>query len=102
MAQTRRPTQLSKVSRSFGGRGFNDVFDDGTPRPGDPQNRVERSSAFKLWREAFNHFEEYENEDRYRPLTFRQKYAEYLIAAGVIVFFVGSYTAFIVWLALTR
>ena len=101
MAHARRPTQLSKVSRSFGGRGFNDVFDDGTLRPGDPQNRIERASAFKLWREAFNHFEEYEDED-WQPLTFWQRYAEYLIAAAVIVFFVGSYTAFIVWLALTR
>lgn len=101
MAQARRPTQRHAVSRSFGGRGLNDVFDDGTPRSGDPQNRAERASAYRSWREAFYLFDEDEREER-QPLTFRQKYAEYLIAAAVIVFFVGSYTAFIAWLALTR
>jgi hypothetical protein len=100
MAQARRPTQRHAVSRSFGGRGFNDVVDERRHRPGDPINRFERASAFRSWRDAFYLFEE--DEEKERHLTFRQQYAEYLIAAAVILFFVGSYTAFIVWLALTR
>jgi len=101
MAQARRPTQRHTVSRSFGGRGLNDIVDHGSHRAGDPINRFERASSFRSWRDAFYLFEEDEQEER-RPISFRQKYAEYLIAAAVIVFFVGSYTAFIVWLALTR
>src|SRR5689334_24492635 len=100
MAQARRPTQRHTVSRSFGGRGFNDSFDHGTHRAGDPINRLERASSFRSWRDAFYLLEEDEREER-QPLSFRQQYAEYLIAAAVIVFFVGSYTAFIVWLAVT-
>ena len=101
MAQARRPTQRGEVSRSFGGRGFNDVPADGEPRPGDPINRPERSSAYRSYRDAFHLFEEDEREDR-PPMKLRQRYAEVLIAAAVVVFFVGSYTAFIVWLAVTR
>jgi hypothetical protein len=100
MAQARRPTQRHTVSRSFGGRGFNDVVDDGKVRPGDPINRPERSSAYRSWRDAFYLFEEDERQER--PLSFRQQYAEALIATAVVLFFVGSYTAFIVWLAVTR
>ena len=101
MAQARRPTQRHQVSRSFGGRGLNDVFEDATRRPGDPINRFERAASFRSWRDSFYLLEEDEREER-KPLTFRQQYAEVLIAGAVIVFFVGSYTAFIVWLALSR
>ena len=101
MAEARRPVQRTTVSRSFGGRGLNDVFDDGTPRAGDPINRFERAASFRSWRDAFNLFMDYGSAQRHQ-LTFRQRHAELLIAAAVIVFFVGAYTAFIVWLALTR
>ena len=98
MAQARRPTQRGEVSRSFGGRGLNDVHGDGAARRGDPINRAERASSYRSYRDAFYLFEEDEDDTR-PPLKLRQQYAEVLIAAAVIVFFVGSYTAFIVWLA---
>ena len=70
-------------------------------KPAEVMSRGERSAARLLWIESHNHYEDYESDNRFRinrllPST------ELMVAAAIVVFFFGSYAAFIAYLALTR
>ncbi|PKH42799.1 hypothetical protein SAMN05192575_10378 [Nocardioides alpinus] len=102
MPKRSRPTQHSTIARSFGGRsGFVSQELDHRDRPEAPMSRWERASARLTWDEVANHYEEYEDENHFRigrlvPST------ELLISIGIVLFFFGSFAAFIAVLALTR
>ncbi len=53
------------------------------------------------WHDAINHFEDYEDQNRFRLNRLLPSY-ELLIAIGIVLVFVGGYAAFIAFLALTR
>lgn len=102
MAHRQRPTQQSAIAKSFGGRsGFVSEELEGGDALGDNMSRWERSAAWLTWRDSHNHYEEYVDDNRFRihrllPST------ELLVAAAIVVFFFGSYAAFIAYLALSR
>ena len=64
-------------------------------------SRWERSAARQSWDDASNHYEEYEDENRFRVGRLLPSY-ELLVAIGIVLVFVGGYAAFIAFLALTR
>ena len=97
MTQTRRPTQLSSVSRGFGGRSLSDD----RPGRGAPQSRAERSTAYSTWADAAHFFQDDEQES-YSPSPLWAQAAEVLIALSVVVFFVGGFGLMILFLATTR
>jgi len=96
----RRPTSNSSIARGLGGRsGFSgDARDDLPPQAA---SRAERVAAVRNWHDAINHFEDYEDENRFR-LGRLLPSAELLIAAGIVLFFLGSYAALMAFFALTR
>ncbi|MCF6379619.1 hypothetical protein L2K70_18565 [Nocardioides KLBMP 9356] len=98
----RRTTQQSVIARSFGGRsGFVSDELDGLDRPGEQMGRWERTAAFLNWQDSHNHYEEYADENRTWFGRLLPSY-ELVVAIAVALVFVGGYTAFIVFLALTR
>ncbi len=58
-------------------------------------------AAVRNWHDAINHFEDYADEDRVRMNRFKPS-VELVVAALVVLVFVGGYAAFIAVLALTR
>ena len=97
-----RRTQQSAIGKAFGGRsGFVSDELDSRGRQGPPMSRWERSAARQSWDDASNHYEEYEDENRLRPGRLLPSY-EILLAAAIVLVFVGLFAAFIVALALTR
>ena len=97
-----RRTQQSAIGKAFGGRsGFVSDELDGRGRPTRPMSRWERSAARQSWDDASNHYEEYEDENRLRPGRLLPSY-ELMLAALIVLVFVGGFAAFIAVLALTR
>ena len=102
MARTGRPTQQSAIGKAFGGRsGFVSDEIEGRSSHDHQMSRWERSAARQSWDDASNHYEEYEDDNRLRPGRLLPSY-EILIAAAIVVVFVGGFAAFIVLLAVTR
>jgi hypothetical protein len=97
-----RPTQHSTIARSFGGRsGFVSQELDSRGRPPEQMSRWERASARLTWDEVSNHYEEYEDDNHFRFGRLVPS-AEILICMAIVLFFFGSFAAFIVVLAVTR
>ena len=102
MARTSRPTQQSAIGKAFGGRsGFVSDELDSRGRSSPPMSRWERSAARQSWDDASNHYEEYEDQNRFRLGRLLPSY-ELLLAAAIVLVFVGGFAAFIAVLALTR
>jgi hypothetical protein len=74
---------------------------DGRSRPGEQMSRWERSAARLTWDESSNHYEDYEDHNRFRFGRLLPSH-ELLVAAAIVLVFFGSYAAFIAYLALTR
>ncbi len=99
---SRRPTQQSSIGKAFGGRsGFVSEELDRRGRPGQDLSRWERSAARQSWDDASNHYEEYEDDNRFRAGWLLPS-SELLVAALIVAVFVGGFAAFIAALALTR
>ena len=102
MTARRRLTQQSQIARSFGGRsGFVSDELDSRDRPQQPMSRWERASARLTWDESANHYEDYEDRNRFR-LGWLRPTSELLVAGAIVLVFFGGYAAFIAYLALTR
>ncbi|RYC14632.1 hypothetical protein [Nocardioides zhouii] len=102
MGNRARPTQQSAIGKAFGGRsGFVSEELDSRGRPSQPMSRWERSAARQSWDDASNHYEEYEDENRLRVGRLLPSY-DILLAALIVLVFVGGFAAFIAVLALTR
>lgn len=102
MAGRQRPTQQSAIAKSFGGRSpFVSESFDNRDVPGEQMSRWERSAAWLTWRDSHNHYEEYADDDRFGFNRLIPS-ADLMIAAAIVVFFFGSYAAFIAYLALSR
>ena len=101
MDSRRRPTSNSDIARGLGGRsGFSGSESDGeTPQPA--TSRSERVAAVRNWHDAINHFEDYEDQNRFRFGTLLPSH-EILVATAIALVFIGGYAAFIAYLALTR
>ena len=97
MTVTRRPTQLSRVARGFGGRSMSDD----RPGRGAPQNRAERSTAYSTWADAAHFFQD-DEQDSFSPADLWERCAEAVVALLVVVAFAGTFTALMLWLATTR
>ena len=69
--------------------------------PAEPTSRAERVAAVRNWHDAINHFEDYEDQDRFRLGRLLPSH-ELLVAAAIALVFIGGYAAFIAFLALTR
>jgi hypothetical protein len=96
----RRPTSNGAIARGLGGRsGFSS--DDRGDRPPEATSKAERVAAVRNWHDAINHFEDYEDRDRVRPGRLVPSF-ELLVAALVVLVFVGGFAALILALALTR
>ena len=102
MRNRRRPTQQTRLARSFGGRSgmVSEELDRGD-RPPEELSRAERTAARLLWIESGNHFEDYVDDDRWRLHRLRPS-VDLLVAALVVVVVFGGYLGFIALLALTR
>jgi hypothetical protein len=95
-------TQQKDIARAFGGRsGFVSEELDRGDEPPERMSRAERTLAWWQWSDSSNHYEDHADEDRMR-LNRLVPSAELLIAFGCVLLFVGSYGAFIAYLALTR
>ena len=97
MTQTRRPTQLTSVTRGFGGRSLTDD----SRGAGSPRNRAERSTAYSTWADAAYYFQDDEQES-YAPRALWAEAVQALVALAVVLFFGGGFTLLILWLATTR
>jgi hypothetical protein len=96
-----RPTSNSAIARGLGGRsGFSADHSTGET-PEQATSKAERVAAVRNWHDAINHFEDYEDQDRFRFGRLLPSY-ELLVAVGIALVFVGGYAAFIAFLALTR
>lgn len=101
MENRRRPTSNTGIARGLGGRSGFSGDSAREDRPPEATSKAERVAAVRNWHDAINHFEDYEDQDRFRfgqllPST------EILIAAGVVLVVFGSYAALMVFFALTR
>ncbi|PUA80415.1 hypothetical protein [Nocardioides currus] len=102
MASRRRTTHNTQIARGLGGRtGFATEELDRGDQPARTGSRSERVAAGRIWHDAINHFEDYADDDLVRTTRFRLR-GDWLIALAAIMFFVGGYAAFIVFLATTR
>lgn len=104
LVQRARPTQQSAIGRSFGGRsGFvsEELDHRSSDVPDRRMSRGERSAAWLSWRDSHNHYEEYADHAR-AGLGRLKPSLEMVVAVGIVLFFFGSYAAFIVVLAVTR
>ncbi|HEV2797742.1 MAG TPA: hypothetical protein VGV65_08990 [Nocardioides sp.] len=101
MESRRRPTSNSGIARGLGGRsGFSGSEPAGeTPEPA--PSKAERVAAVRNWHDAVNHFEDYEDQNRFRLGRLVPSY-ELVIATAIVLVFVGGYAGFIAFLALTR
>lgn len=101
MESRRRPTSNSSIARGLGGR--NGFSGDGSreDRPPEATSKAERVAAVRNWHDAINHFEDYEDLNRFRIGRLVPS-SELLIAIAVVLVFVGGFAAFIAYLALTR
>lgn len=101
-ARRQRATQQSRIARSFGGRsGFVSEELDDTGGPPNQMSRWERASARLTWDESANHYEDYEDQNRFRMSRLVPS-TELLIAVACVLVVFGGYGAFIAYLALTR
>ena len=102
MPRRSRPTQHSTIARSFGGRsGFVSQELDSRGRPPEQMSRWERAAARLTWDEVANHYEDYEDENRFRVGRLLPS-SELVIACAIVLVFFGGFAAFIAFLALTR
>jgi E3 ubiquitin-protein ligase DOA10 len=58
-------------------------------------------AAVRNWHDAINHFEDYEDQNRFRIGRLLPT-SELLVAGTIVLVFVGGFAAFIAALALTR
>ena len=101
MENRRRPTSNSGIARGLGGRSGFSGDESGGETPQATTSKAERVASVRNWPDAINHFEDYEDENRFRVNRLLPSY-ELLIAIGIVLVFVGGYAAFLAFLALTR
>ena len=101
MEHRARPTSNSSIARGLGGRNGFDGSQSRSEVPEPATSKAERVAAVRNWHDAINHFEDYEDQNRFH-LNRLLPSSELLIAAGLVLVFVGGYAAFIAFLALTR
>ena len=101
MENRRRPTSNSDIARGLGGRSGFSGSDASGEAPEPPTSKAERVASVRNWHDAINHFEDYEDQNRFRLNRLLPSY-ELLVAIAVVLVFVGGYTAFLAFLALTR
>ncbi len=97
----RRPTSNSDIARGLGGRSGFSSEEPHADRPAPATSKAERVAAVRNWHDAINHFEDYEDQNRFRMGRLVPTW-ETLIAVAVVLVFVGIYAGFIAFLALTR
>lgn len=101
MENRRRPTSNSTIARGLGGRsGFSGAQRD-SDVPTGATSKAERVAAVRNWHDAINHFEDYEDQDRFRMGRLLPT-SETLIALCCVLVFVGGFATLIAFLALTR
>ena len=101
MEKRARPTSNSAIARGLGGRSGISA-DHSTGETTDlATSGAERVAAVRNWHDAINHFEDYEDQDRFRFGRLLPS-CELLVAVGIVLVFVAGYAAFIAFLALTR
>ncbi len=101
MENRTRPTSNSGIARGLGGRsGFSGSDVDGDV-PQEATSKAERVAAVRNWHDAINHFEDYEDQNRFRFGKLVPSH-EILVATAIVLVFFGGYAGFIAFLALTR
>jgi hypothetical protein len=97
----RRPTSNSSIARGLGGRsGFSG---DGAreDRPPEATSKAERVASVRNWHDAINHFEDYEDRDRFH-INRLVPSLDMVVAVAIVLVFVGGFAALIAALAITR
>mgnify|MGYP005990544869 CR=1 FL=1 len=101
MQSRRRTTSNSDIARGLGGRSGFSADARASDRPPESLSKAERVAAVRNWHDAINHFEDYEDQDRFR-IGRLVPASETVIAIAIVLVFVGGFAAGIAFLALTR